>query len=139
MIPDTSTTPAETPNQLLKRLQSQFTAIRECLPLAIGIDKQILQQLPETDRKLLRTALAMHTNSTPYLKQTKRAEVRVNLDGSPAEPVRKEHIARAVEILDERQKKIATQRKAASDAEKAANRLNTKLGQLAEKFTRGAR
>lgn len=137
--PESPAQPAQTPSQFLKRLQSQFPVIRDCLPLAIGIDKQILKQLPETDRKLLRVALAMHTKSTPYLKQTKRAEVRVNLDGSAAEPVRDEHRARAEEILAERQKKIAEQHKAAREAEEAERRLNKKLGQLAEKFARPGR
>lgn len=129
----------QTPNQLLKQLQSQFAVFRDCAPLAIGIDKQILKQLPDTDRKLLRVALAMHTKSTRYLKQTQRAEVRLNLDGSAAEPVAEEHRTRAAEIVRERQKKMAEQHKAAREAEEAAKRLDKKLGQLAQKFARPER
>ena len=128
-----------TPSQLLKQLQAQFAVMRDCAPLAIGIDKQILQQLPATDRKALRVALAMHTKSTRYLKQTQRAEIRLNLDGSPAEPVLEEHRARAVQILRERQKKIAEQHKEARAAEEAERKLNEKLGQLAQKFSRPGR
>jgi ProP effector len=133
------TVPTQTPKQLLKQLQVQFAVLRDCAPLAIGIDKQILKQLPDTDRKLLRVALAMHTNSTPYLKQTKRGEVRMNLDGSPAEPLREEHRARAADLLRERQKKVAEQHKAAREAAQASERLNEKLGKLAEKFAKSAR
>lgn len=127
------------PSQLLKQLQAQFPVIRDCAPLAIGIDKQILQQLPATDRKALRVALAMHTKSTRYLKQTQRAETRLNLDGSAAEPLLEEHRERATQILRERQKKIAEQHKAARAAEEAERKLNEKLGQLAQKFARPGR
>ena len=135
----TESTSAPTPSQLLKQLQTQFVVIRNCVPLAIGIDKQIQQQLPATDRKALRVALAMHTKSTRYLKQTQRAETRLNLDGSPAEPILDEHRARAEQILRERQKKIAEQHKAARAVEEAERKLNEKLGQLAQKFGRSGR
>jgi ProP effector len=44
---------------LLKQLQDEFPVIAECRPLAIGIDKQLLEARPETDRKHLRAALGM--------------------------------------------------------------------------------
>lgn len=137
--PSTDSASAPSPSQLLKQLQLQFAVFRDCAPLAIGIDKQILQQLPATDRKLLRVALAMHTKSTRYLKQTQRAEVRLNLDGSKAEPVLEEHRAHAIQILRERQKKMAEQHKAARAAEEATRKMNEKLGQLAQKFARQGR
>ena len=127
---------AQTPSQLLKELQSQFAVFRDCLPLAIGIDKQIRAQLPAIDRKALRIALAMHTRSTRYLKQTQRAEVRVNLDGSPAEPIAEEHRARAAQMVKERQKKAAEHDKAQREAEAAARKLTVKLDQLAAKFSK---
>lgn len=132
---ETSNLPS--PSQLLRQLQAQFAVMRDCVPLAIGIDRQILEQLPETNRKALRVALAMHTKSNRYLQQTQRVAVRVNLDGTPAQPVLDEHRARAAEVLRERHKKKAAEQKAAREAEQAERRLQDKLGQLAQKFGRG--
>ena len=41
---------AQSPRALLKQLQQQFPAFRDCLPLAIGIDKQVVARLPEGPR-----------------------------------------------------------------------------------------
>ena len=48
---------------MLKQLQERFVAFRDCLPLAIGIDKQVLAAQPDLDRKTLRVALRMHVGS----------------------------------------------------------------------------
>ena len=42
---------SQSPRALLKQLQQQFKAFRDCLPLAIGIDKQVLSRLPNLNRK----------------------------------------------------------------------------------------
>jgi ProP effector len=128
--------PIQSARQLLKDLQSQFPVFRDALPLAIGIDKQIVAQLPATDRKVLRIALGIHTKSTRYLKQTERTTNRVNLDGSPAEAIAEAHRTRATEMLRERYKKMAEQHKAQRQAEEAARKMNEKLNQLATKFSR---
>ncbi|OWW20140.1 hypothetical protein AYR66_12180 [Noviherbaspirillum denitrificans] len=78
----------------------------------------------------------MHTKSNRYLQQTQRVAVRVNLDGTPAQPVLDEHRTRAAEVLRERHKKKAAEQKATREAEQAERRLKDKLGQLAEKFGR---
>lgn len=128
---------------LLKELQKEFPVIRDCLPLAIGIDKQLIAQKPEISRKLLRSSLAAHTQSLRYLKELQNASVRFNLDGSNADPVSDEQRALAAKTLRERFKKRAEQRKAQEAAEKAqeaaekAERERTeKLNQLAAKFSR---
>ena len=68
----------------MKQLQEQFPVFRDCLPLAIGIDKQLLARLPDLSRKELRIALGIHTHSLRYLKTTEKATARVDLDGNPA-------------------------------------------------------
>lgn len=113
--------------------------MREFLPLAIGIDKQILASKPETPRKLLRIALGMHTKSVRYLKNLQTAQTRFNLDESPADPVSDEQRALAATTLHTHFKKLADQRKAELAAEKAAKAAREhaeKLRQLQEKFSR---
>ena len=127
--------PAQSARTLLKELQGKFAVFREYMPLAIGIDKQLRARLPELDRKVLRTALGIHTNSLRYLKGMEKATVRFDLDGNTADEVAETHRAHASEILRERFKKAAAQRKAEREAEEAARQSAEKLNQLAAKFS----
>lgn len=135
--------PFDSPRTLLKDLQEKFSVFGECLPLAIGIDKQLFAQRSDVSRKMLRTALGIHTNSLRYLKAMEKATVRFNLDGSQADEVSEEHRAHAAATLKERFRKNAEQRKAQRQEEAAqrkaeeAERLRAdKLNQLAAKFSR---
>jgi ProP effector len=138
---------------LLKQLQHQFPAFRNCLPLAIGIDKQLLARLPELDRKTMRAALGIHTGSLRYLRAMEKATVRYDLDGTAGAEVTDTHRQHAKEVLQQRFKKEADRKKAERDAGQAerqasqakreaeqaeeANRLRQeKLLQLASKFSR---
>jgi ProP effector len=124
---------------LLKEFQEKFEVFRDCMPLAIGIDKQLIARIPEIDRKVLRIALGMHTNSSRYLRRMAKATNRVDLDGNSADEVPEAHRTHAAEILKERAKKEADQRKAqreAAAAEEAELKRAEKLSQLAEKFSR---
>lgn len=130
---------AQSPRALLKQLQQQFTAFRNCLPLAIGIDKQVLARLPGLNRKIMRAALGIHTGSMRYLRAMEKATVRYDLDGNPGEAVTDTHRQHARELLQERFKKEADRKKAerAAAAEEEANRKRQeKLQQLASKFSR---
>lgn len=140
--PGPTPTPVQSARVLLKELQEKFPPFRDCLPLAIGIDKQLLERLPEIDRKTLRIALGLHTNSTRYLKVMAKASGRVDLDGNAAGDVPEAHRAHAEEMLRERFRKEAELRKAqrqaeraAEEAERAEQRRAEKLSQLAEKFS----
>ena len=130
---------AQTPRSLLKQFQQQFPAFRDCLPLAIGIDKQILARLPELDRKTMRTALGIHTGSLRYLRAMEKATVRFDLDGTAGAEVPDTHRAHAKETLQQRFKKEAERKKAERDAAQAAEAdklRQEKLLQLASKFSR---
>nr|WP_229459514.1 ProQ/FinO family protein [Massilia cavernae] len=136
-----SPAPAAAPSarNLLKQLQQQFPAFRNCLPLAIGIDKQILARLPGTDRKTMRAALGIHTGSLRYLRVMEKATLRYDLDGNAGDEVTDTHRAHAKEVLQQRFKKEAERKKAEREAAQAeeANRLRQeKLLQLASKFSR---
>lgn len=131
---------------LLKDIHSRFDVFRNHSPLAIGIDRQVLAQLPDLEKKVLRLAMRSHTISTRYLKEMEKGTVRFNLDGTPAGEVTDENRQHASELLRERFKKQADQRKATEAAAKAAEaaakaealRLE-KLSQLTEKFGRKGR
>ena len=132
--------PPQSARALLKQLQQQFPAFRDCLPLAIGIDKQLLSRLPGLDRKTMRAALGIHTGSMRYLRSMEKATVRYDLDGVAGAEVTDTHRLHAKEQLQLRFKKEAERKKAekAAAAEAEAARLRQeKLQQLASKFSRG--
>jgi ProP effector len=129
-------TPAQQARALLKRLQTQFPAFRDCLPLAIGIDKQLIAELPDVSRKVMRIALGIHTNSLRYLRAMEKATHRFDLAGKQSDEVTDVHRTHASEILRERFKKDAEQRKAQKAAADAARIHAEKLAQLSEKFSR---
>ena len=138
----TQDTPAEKPadtRALLKTLQERFEVFRNFSPLAIGIDKQVFEKLPELSKKSLRLAMRSHTISTRYLKEMEKGTLRLNLDGSPAGEVTDENRQHASEQLKERFKKQAEQRREAEAATKAEQRRQEKLSQLTEKFGRKPR
>ena len=138
----TQDTPPEKPadtRALLKTLQERFEVFRNFSPLAIGIDKQVFEKLPELSKKSLRLAMRSHTISTRYLKEMEKGTVRLNLDGSPAGEVTDENRQHASEQLKERFKKQAEQRREAEAAAKAEQRRQEKLSQLTEKFGRKSR
>jgi ProP effector len=130
---------------LLKDIQARYDVFRNFSPLAIGIDKQLLTQQPELNRKALRIALRSHTMSTRYLKEMQTGTVRLNLDGTAAGEVTEDARTHSAELLRERFKKQAEQRKAEQaaaraeqEAAKAEQRRQEKLSQLTAKFGRKA-
>lgn len=132
-------TPAPSARSLLKQLQQQFPSFRDSLPLSIGIDKQILAQLPAIDKKLMRAALGIHTGSQRYLRTMEKATVRYNLDGSAGAEVTDVHRKHAKDTLQERFRKEAERKKAEREvqaAEEATQRRQEKLEQLSAKFSR---
>lgn len=124
---------------ILRDLQERFAVFRNFSPLAIGIDKQLFEQVPELSRKTLRLAMRNHTLSTRYLKEMEKAAVRLNLDGSPAGEVTEENRKHAADTLRERFKKQTELRREAEEAARAEQRRQEKLNQLTEKFGRKER
>jgi ProP effector len=130
---------ADSPRALLKQLQQQFPAFRNCLPLEIGIDKQLLARMPGLNRKLMRAALGIHTGSMRYLRAMEKATVRYDLDGKAGAEVTDTHRQHAKELLQQRFKKEAERKKAERDAAveaEAERKRQEKLQQLATKFSR---
>ncbi len=136
--PNTPTESVESPVQnaraLLKTLQTDFSVFRDYSPLAIGVDKQLLARRPNLDRKILRIALGMHTNSLRYLKTMEKATHRIDLDGNTGDELTPDHHSHATEVLRERFRKDAERRKAQREAEALERQRTEKLSQLVEKF-----
>ena len=136
--PNTPTESVESPVQnaraLLKTLQTDLSVFRDYSPLAIGVDKQLLARLPNLDRKILRIALGMHTNSLRYLKTMEKATHRIDLDGNTGDELTPDHRSHATEVLRERFRKDAERRKAQREAEALERQRTEKLSQLVEKF-----
>jgi ProP effector len=121
--------------ELLASLEQQFPIFRTGNPLAIGIDKQLIERLTDINKKTLRTALRLHTHSTRYLKAVEKAQHRFDLEGNIAGDMPDEHRVAASEMLKERYKKMALQRKEKAKSEKENQERQVKLQQLTEKFS----
>ena len=132
--PETDQTTGQKARALLKTLQETFPVFRDYSALAIGVDKLLLTQQPDLERKVLRLALGMHTNSARYLKTMERARHRVDLAGNIVAEVPEEHRKHASEVIRERFKKDAERRKAQREAEALEKQRAEKLSQLVEKF-----
>lgn len=128
---------------VLKQLEERFAVFRDCQPLAIGIDKQVLAAQPDLDRKALRAALRMHVGSLRYLKAMEKATQRFDLAGNAVAEVSAEHRAHAAQTLKERFRKQAEAKRAraaaereAQAAERRAEKRAEKLRQLAARFSK---
>ena len=131
--PETDQTTGQKARALLKTLQETFPVFRDYSALAIGVDKLLLTQQLDLERKVLRLALGMHTNSARYLKTMERARHRVDLAGNIVAEVPEEHRKHASEVIRERFKKDAERRKALREAEALEKQRAEKLSQLVEK------
>ncbi len=132
-----------TSKDMLKALRKEFPVFGDFKPLAIGIDKQLMAQRPDLDKKRLKAAMRFHTQSIPYLKALQNAETRFNLDGTPSAPVTAEQHELATQKLREHFKAKAEKHKAEKAAEAAQAAAAAaeqehlrKLAALAGKFSR---
>lgn len=128
---------------LLQKLQEISPTFSEVKPLALRIDKAIAERFPEVDRKVVRSAMRMHTATTRYLKAVEKATARFDLDGKESGEVTEEQRQHAAQTLKERFAEVAKRKKAAAEAERereraeeAERRKTEKLAQLVGKFGR---
>lgn len=128
---------------LLQKLQEISPTFREVKPLALRIDKAIAERLPDVDRKVIRSALRLHTATTRYLKAVEKATARFDLDGKESGEVTEEQRSHAAQTLKERFAEAAKRKRAAAEAERerqraeeAERRKSEKLAQLVGKFAR---
>lgn len=129
---------------LLLRLQEISPTFRDCRPLALRIDKAILARFPELDRKVVRSAMRLHTNSTRYLKAMEKGGERFDLDGTADGEVAAEHRAFAAQTLKERFTEAARRKRdqlresrEREREQEAERRRAEKLQQLVGRFGKG--
>ena len=137
--PAAAPAPGLSARSLLKQLQQEYPAFRDCLPLSIGIDKQLLARMPGLDKKVMRAALGIHTGSMRYLRAMEKAKVRHDLDGTAGAEVPEAHRLHAKEQLQQRFKKEADRKKAEREAaaeEENNRKRQEKLQALASKFSK---
>ena len=137
--PAAAPAPGQSARSLLKQLQQEYPAFRDCLPLSIGIDKQLQARMPGLDKKTMRAALGIHTGSMRYLRAMEKAKVRFDLDGTAGAEVPEAHRLHAKEQLQQRFKKEADRKKAERDAaleEENNRKRQEKLQALASKFSK---
>lgn len=128
---------------LLQKLQESSPTFSEVKPLALRIDKAIAERFPDVDRKVIRSAMRMHTATTRYLKAVEKATARFDLDGKESGEVTEEQRQYASQTLKDRFAEVAKRKKAAAeqekakrDAEEAERRKSEKLTQLLGKFSK---
>lgn len=140
--PDAKPKASIDPRGLILKLQEMSPTFREFKPLALRIDKTVMARFPELDRKVVRTAMRMHTASTRYLKAMEKATHRFDFDGNQDGEVSEEHRAHAAQTLKERFADAARRKRekqkedeARRRAEEAEQRKAEKLQQLMSKFS----
>ncbi len=120
---------------VLKFFADTYPVIKKCLPLAIGIDKQLAAAHPEIDAKKIKSTLFHYTHTATYFNNVVRLKKRYGLDGVVTAEIADEQLTYAKEQL----KAINARRNAAKLAEeerKASEVVTQKLGDLVAKFGR---
>ena len=127
---------------LLDKLREISPTFRDCKPVALRIDKTIMERMPEVERKVVRSAMRMHTASTRYLKAMEKATHRYDLDGKEDGEVSEEHRTHAAQTLKQRFADVAKRKRDQQKeeqerrrAEEAERRRADKLSQLVNKFS----
>jgi len=140
--PDAKPKGAIDPRGLILQLQEISPTFRDFKPLALRIDKAVMARFPDLDRKVVRTAMRMHTASTRYLKAMEKATHRFDLDGNQDGEVTEEHRGHAAQTLKERFADVARRKREKQKAdearrreEEAEQRKAEKLQQLMSKFS----
>ncbi len=135
--------PSLDPRGLLSKLQEISPTFRDYKPVALRIDKSIMERFPELERKIVRIAMRMHTTSTRYLKALEKDTHRYDLDGNQCEEITQEHREYAARTLKERFAEVARRKRekqkeeALKQREEAAEqRRADKLQQLVGRFSK---
>ena len=67
--------------EFLMHLRKHFNVFQKNQPLIIGVNKELLIIFPEIPKRVINSALHLHTNSKKYLKNVSKGYDRVDLSG----------------------------------------------------------
>lgn len=85
--------------EFLTHLRKYFNVFQKYQPLMIGVAKELTPIFPETPKRVINTALHLHTNSKKYLKNVSKGFDRVDLSGQIITTIDKVSIQKAKKSL----------------------------------------
>lgn len=85
--------------EFLVHLRKYFNVFQKYQPLMVGIAKELIPIFPETPKRVINTALHLHTNSKKYLRNVSKGYDRVDLSGRIISTVDKNSIQKAKKNL----------------------------------------
>lgn len=85
--------------EFLLHLRKYFNVFQKYQPLMIGVAKELALIFPETPKRVVNTALHLHTNSRKYLKNLSKGVNRVDLSGQIISEIDKVAIQKAKKSL----------------------------------------
>ena len=71
----------------LLELKTQYILFRKHMPLSVGIEKELYAKFPQQSKRIINTALYLHTHNHRYLKKLQESTSRFNLEGTVASTV----------------------------------------------------
>ena len=115
-------------------LYSKYDVFKRFKPLAIGIEKDLVEALPQFDAALIHRVLSNHCRRPKYLKAVARGGKRFNLNNRfQGEVSEQPNIREAIEKQDARRAEAAAAKAAQADAEPdAVEAAAVEHGQTAE-------
>ena len=66
----------------LLELKTQYILFRKYMPLGMGIEKELHEKFPHQSKRIINTALYLHTHNHNYLKRLQEGNSRFNLEGA---------------------------------------------------------
>lgn len=85
--------------EFLTHLRKYFNVFQKYQPLMIGVVKDLSPIFPEIPKRVINTALHLHTNSKKYLKNIAKGYDRVDLSGQVVSKTDKVSIQKAKKSL----------------------------------------
>ena len=85
--------------EFLIHLRKYFNVFKKYQPLMIGVVKDLSPIFPEIPKRVINTALHLHTNSKKYLKNIAKGYDRVDLSGQVVSKTDKVSIQKAKKSL----------------------------------------
>ncbi len=86
-------------------LKMNYPVIAQCLPLEIGVAKKLYDVYHDTSRRIINTALYIHTHCEMYVEFLSKGQGRFDLTGKFVSPIDTEGQEKALLLLSQIQKK----------------------------------
>ena len=84
---------------IVKQWKEHYPVFKKCLPLKLGIDRDILEKHPDINAGLVKKALQFHVSSFKYLSSVCKQTHRFDLDEQPTAEISEEEKQHAKDFL----------------------------------------